>query len=119
MGQSSCIESATSCLPKNDTLTIWGDHFNQDTRALLIMCEMADVRHKFREVNTFKEENLSEKYKQVNPTATIPIITCKNTKCLGDQLSLYEFLYNTDLGMRVMFYNDEQVLAIKNIMSWF
>ena len=77
------------------------------------------MRHKFKEVNTFREENFGPKYQQINPSASIPIITCKDTKCLGDQLSLYEFLYNTDLGARVMFYSEEQEPVMKSIMSWF
>ena len=60
--QSNCCEGAIECMPQNDIVTIWGDYFNQDTRTLLIMCEMANMRHKFKEVNTFREENFSEKY---------------------------------------------------------
>ena len=80
---------------------------------------MVGKRHKFREVNTFKEENFSKKYKDLNPTSSIPIITCKDTKCIGDQSSLYEFLYNTDPSVKTTFYSEEQALEIKNIMNWF
>ena len=116
--QTSCLSSTLECLPKNEQLTIWGDHFNQDTRALLIICEMAGKTYKFREVNTFKEENFSKKYVELNPTSSIPIITCRDTKCIGDQSSLYQFLYNTDPYIKSMFFCDDQALQIKNLMDW-
>ena len=36
------------------TLTIYGDYFNADTRALLAVCLMADVEHTFALVDCFK-----------------------------------------------------------------
>ena len=47
MGNSVCCASAcgNSVRPPEpgSRITIWGDYFNQDTRALLIVCEMADA----------------------------------------------------------------------------
>ena len=34
-------------------LTIWGDYFNGDTRAILAICEMAEVQHDFKLVDSF------------------------------------------------------------------
>lgn len=41
-------------------ITIWGDYFSSDTRALLAICEMADINAKFEEVDTFKQRNLEK-----------------------------------------------------------
>ena len=36
-------------------VTIWGDYFNHDTRALIAICEIANIPRRFEEVNTFKK----------------------------------------------------------------
>ena len=73
-------------------LTIWGDYFNQDTRALLAICEMAEVQHTFELVDTFQHVNKTESYTKVNPTQSIPMISDSKWKILGDGIETYDFL---------------------------
>ena len=42
----------TTPIPK-DKITIWGDYFNQDTRALIAICDMSGVPADFKLIDTF------------------------------------------------------------------
>ena len=78
-GQNGCCATPCSFKPEEmaNAITIWGDLFNQDTRALLIICEMAGAPHRFKLVDTFAKQNLEPEYEQMNPNRSIPIITQK------------------------------------------
>ena len=56
-------------------LKIYGDYFDRDTRAILALCDMAEVEIELVYVDTFNGGNLEETYKKVNPAATIPTLT--------------------------------------------
>ena len=57
-------------------ILIYGDYFNQDTRSILAIIQIAEVyNYEFVEVDTFKHENLQEPFKLINPSGTIPLIT--------------------------------------------
>ena len=49
-------------------LKIHGDYFDRDTRALLAICDMAEVAAEFVIVDTFNGGNLEDSYRSLNPT---------------------------------------------------
>ena len=120
-GQNGCCATPCSFKPEEmaNAITIWGDLFNQDTRALLIICEMAGAPHRFKLVDTFAKQNLEPEYEQMNPNRSIPIITQKDKKVIGGLASLYLYTKNANLNIAIKFYSDEQALDIKNMMGWF
>ena len=54
MGCSQPLPQDRGCEDNSKVLTIWGDYFNQDTRALLAICDMAEVQHEFKLVDSFQ-----------------------------------------------------------------
>ena len=99
MGQvDACCSSPDRSQPNapsiKSALTIYGDWFNQDTRALIAICNMAEVPCEFVHVDTFNQENMRDPYVQLNPNSTIPMITEGMAKIIGDGASLYYFLVN-------------------------
>ena len=50
------------------SLTIYGDYFDRDTRALLVICDMAEVKADFIMVDTFNGGNLEPSYQELNPS---------------------------------------------------
>ena len=58
----------------DDEIQIYGDHFNQDTRALLAICEISGVKHKFINIDTFKGDNMREPFVNFSPQGSIPVI---------------------------------------------
>ena len=66
----------------NCRLTIYGDYFDRDTRALLAICDMAEVDAVFTIVDTFNGGNLEESYVRLNPTKTIPMLRQGPSKCV-------------------------------------
>ena len=78
MGQHvECCSSPCGDPPTGDQgkINIWGDYFNQDTRALLIICDMAEADYHFRLIDTFNKKNFDPTYIEINPNSSIPIIT--------------------------------------------
>ena len=51
----------------SEAVTIYGDYFNSDTRSLLIICKLADVRVKFHLIDTFNGDHKTPFYKKMNP----------------------------------------------------
>ena len=70
-----CADSADLSPGTNPSqIVIHGDYFNQDTRALLIICKMAQVNTRFVLVNTMKKQNFEPSFCNLNPNSTIPVI---------------------------------------------
>ena len=91
----------------DETITIWGDYFNQDTRALLAICQISGISSKFELVDTSKKQNLEKNYTDLNPNFSIPMITEGHTKIIGDGPSLYYYLVNKHEAVTKTFYPDE------------
>ena len=53
---------STSTISDSIRLTIFGDYFDRDTRALLAICDMAEVQADFTIVDTFNGGNLEANY---------------------------------------------------------
>ena len=75
-------------------MTVWGDFFNHDTRALLAICDIAGVSVRFEEVNTFKGHNMNSTYTSLNSLSSIPMITQGVTKVIGTPHALYSYMMN-------------------------
>ena len=58
-------------------------------------------------------------YIDLNPNATIPVITNDKVHVLGDSESLFFFLINSDERVRQIFYPASQVKEIKVMLEWF
>ena len=50
-----CSPSNIETPESRSKLTIWGDYFNQDTRAILAICAMAGLDADFKLVDTFEQ----------------------------------------------------------------
>ena len=107
-GSSNPMDSS-SCSSK---LAIWGDYFNQDTRALLAICDMAEIQHEFRLVDSFQRQNLTQSYRVANPTQSIPMITDGLWKIIGQSQTSYEFLVEHYPNVKKKFFSPEQANSI-------
>ena len=83
MGQDCChnknqpdeLPASTSTIEqKNFSFDIFGDYFDRDTRALLTICDMAELKPNLRVIDTFNGSNLETSYTELNSTGTIPMI---------------------------------------------
>ena len=48
--------------PGGSKLTVWGDHFNSDTRTILGILNVAKVSYNLEQVNTLQEEHKKDSY---------------------------------------------------------
>ena len=63
---------------------IWGDYFNPDTRMILAALEVSgDTNYELIIINSLKREEHGDKYKQINPTGTIPTLIEGSYTMLG------------------------------------
>jgi len=60
--------SGVSSVRSSIRLTIYGDYFDRDTRALLAICDMSEVVSEFAMIDTFNGGNLEASYSQICPT---------------------------------------------------
>ena len=86
-------------------MTIYGDYFDRDTRALLAICDMAEVAAEFVIIDTFNGGNLEASYTDLNPTKTIPMIKQGSTSVTGSEAKqFYQHLLENHLRVKAMFY---------------
>ena len=74
---------------------IYGDYLCQDTRALLSICKLAKEDHEFILIDTLKQENYAEAYREKNPNMTIPMIVYAGKYYIGQGDSLFNLLIQT------------------------
>lgn len=55
-------------------MTILGDYFDRDTRSLLGMCDLAEIKASLQIVDVFNGSNLEQSYEESYGTKRIPII---------------------------------------------
>ena len=114
-----CGPSENTTPVPRDQITIWGDYFNQDTRALIAICEMSGVSANFQMVDTFTQKNFDKEYTDLNPNSTVPMITEGPTKIIGDGSSLYFYLVNKHSPVFQKFYAEDQAVDVRMMMGWF
>ena len=101
-------------------LTIWGDYYNQDTRALLAICDMAEIPHEFKLVDSLQNENKSDGYKKENPTQSIPMLTDNQWRILGaGGETTYTFLIENYHVVKKKFFNPQQEARINDMFRYF
>lgn len=59
---------------KAKSVHIYGDYYNADTRALLVICKFADLEPNFTLVDTLKRENKKSNFLNINPSGLLPVI---------------------------------------------
>ena len=104
---------------KKSAMTIYGDYFNQDTRALLAICQMSGVDYEFRLIDTFQRENQNEQYVALNPSSQIPMITEGTTKIIGGGNSFLMYLVHKHAKIQHNFYCEEQRSEVDRLLNWF
>ena len=104
----------------DDEIQIYGDHFNQDTRALLAICEIAGVKYKFINIDTFKGDNMKEPFTNFSPSGCIPVIREDGRLIIGkgDLSLLYSPLIVNHPEISEVLYPANQVEDISRELLW-
>jgi glutathione S-transferase len=103
----------------NTKLTVWGDYFNSDTRALLAILTIAKVPHAVEKVNMLNEEHRKESYLTQNPSGQIPMITEGPYKVIGGGNTLINYLVNAHKPVAQALYPEEDRAEAEKYLSWF
>ena len=88
MGCGPSTPASIERLPGSGRLTVYGDHFNSDTRALLGILKVSGVPHQFEKISLLQEQNKQPSYLAQNPSGQIPMITEGQFKIIGGGNSL-------------------------------
>lgn len=102
----------------NQKLTVYGDHFNSDTRTLLGILKVSKVSHVFERVNTFEREQTQPAYLQLNPSGQIPTLTEGAFNVIGGGNTMINFLVNKHKHVSETLYPKAQEEEIEKMLSW-
>ena len=58
-------------------------------------------------IDTLEKENFKEPFVNLNPNATIPMLTHGQTKVIGDGEAIYNYLVNTNDPVRETFFHED------------
>lgn len=86
------VQQETPAVLKPAGLTIYGDMFNADTRALIAECRYGGINHEFVPIDTFDQEMMDSKYAAVNPIKAIPMIIDGQFKIMGENRVLHDWV---------------------------
>ena len=105
-------------------LVVYGDYFNQDTRAILAICDMSGVQAKLVVIDTFKIEHMRDSFTTMNPSGTIPVIKANNPSkklITGDKdlCAFYTYLLDTYSEINEALFPPNQTKQIDEMMLWF
>jgi len=100
-------------------LTVYGDHFNSDTRTLLGILKISRVSHAFEKVNMLNEEHRKEAYLAQNPSGQIPMVTEGQFKIIGGGNTLINYLVNAHKQIADQLHPEEQRGDIEKYLNWF
>ena len=100
-------ESSTLDKPGQSILTVWGDFFSSETRTIMTMIRMADLKHEFHEIDQFKGDHKTEDYLKLNPIGTLPTVTEGRFLILGGYIVFLNYLVNHHREIRDKLYSDE------------
>lgn len=64
-------------------VTLHGDYFNSDTRAIASILDICEIKHQFLNVNTLEDEHRKESYLRINRAGTVPTLIVGQEKILG------------------------------------
>ena len=73
-------------------LTIYGDSFDADSRALQAVCEIAGIKATFVDCNMFSSDSRKDEFEEKNPTCSMPFLQDGNTLVLAEE-GLQNFKY--------------------------
>jgi len=85
----------------------------------MVICDYSQISSDFRIVDTFKRENESKEYTNLNPGMSIPMITEGNKTIIGDGKAYYYHLVNKHSKVKEALYPTGSELHVKSMMEWF
>ena len=80
---------------------------------------MAEVSTDFRLIDTLKKENMHADYTDLNPNASIPMLTHGHTRVIGDGEAIFNYLLNTKEDVQDKFFDEDQQKKINEMNAYF
>eukprot|EP00354_Favella_ehrenbergii_P006498 CAMPEP_0170464824 /NCGR_PEP_ID=MMETSP0123-20130129/9393_1 /TAXON_ID=182087 /ORGANISM="Favella ehrenbergii, Strain Fehren 1" /LENGTH=98 /DNA_ID=CAMNT_0010730557 /DNA_START=97 /DNA_END=393 /DNA_ORIENTATION=- len=95
--------------PGPTDVSVHGDYFDRDTRSLLGMCDLAEVKASLQIVDTFNGGNLEMSYRESFATDSIPSIVIGNKKQVKDNNTnkLFQFLLENQARIKIRLYSSD------------
>ena len=104
--------------PAHTGLTVYGDYFLAETRAIMLMIQLGDTKHEFIEIDTFKGDHRKEEYLRLNATGSVPTITEGRYLLLGGGIVFLNYLVNHHKQIREKLYPLDFKPLIDSILLW-
>ena len=106
-------------------ITMYGNHLNADTRAVIAICSYAGVKLNFKDVNTFDKESVNYKdFIELQPSGNIPLLFVKSknstTQIIGDSMSddIIQHLVDQHDKVQESLYPPEQEEQYVEMKKW-
>ena len=95
MGCGPAQPEAPDARNNKQAITIYGDYFSADTRALVAMCKMAGIEFTLEMVDTLDGANQHEDYLRKNPTGAVPMLSVGNNNVISQGQVLFDWIIQT------------------------
>ena len=80
---------------------------------------MADTQIEFELVDTLDGQNNKAPYIEMNPSASIPMLSQGHSKVIGDGISIFNYILNVDQNLSDKFDHEDQKHKIGEILHYF
>lgn len=103
----------------HDGVTLYGDYFNSDTRAIASIMDLCDVKHQFITINTLTEAHREESYLRINRAGTIPTLSVGQEKILGGGSIFPLYLAGEFKAVSEKLFHEADRKSIETVLNWF
>ena len=114
-----CGGSKDTMQRPSSKLTVYGDYFNSDTRAIIGILKFAKIPHAFEEVNIFQEDQKKPAYLAINPSGQIPMVSEGQFKIIGGGNNLITYVMNAHKNVSDLLYPEECKAEVEKYLNWF
>ena len=98
-------------------LTLYGDYFDADTRTVLTLLALGNVKHKFVEVDQFRGQQNEAKFRELNPCGGLPILEDNHFLVIGQTRLFVNYLSNSKARIR-SYLPTEHAPKIDQFLNW-
>jgi len=100
-------------------ITLHGDYFNSDTRAIASILEVCEIKFQFINVNTLEDDHRKESYLRVNKAGSVPTLIVGDEKILGGGSIFPLYLAGGYKEVKEKLYHENDRKNIETVLNWF
>ena len=104
---------------ETNEVTIFGDFFNSDTRAIASILELCEIKFQFICVNTLNDDHKKEAFLKINKAGFVPTLIIGDEKIIGTGSIFPFYLAGQYKEVSEKLFKESDRKKIETVLNWF